>query len=226
MKIGILLTGHLPDEIQARHGDYDALFRKMLDGHGFAFETFAVVDRVLPTSVHQADGWLITGSRHGAYEDHPWIKPLEAFLREVMAANVPVVGICFGHQILAQAMGGTVEKFKGGWALGNTVYHLDDRPDEHVIAWHQDQVTELPDGAEVLGGNDFCPNAFLKYGQTAITMQPHPEFSPDFSADLLKARSAVLPVDMVDPAAQSFGDPVTSGKIADRIATFFKTRQF
>ena len=68
---------------------------------------------MFPEGIHDADGWLITGSRHGAYEDHPWIPPLEEFIRDAYAAQVPLVGICFGHQIIAQAMGGKVEKYQG-----------------------------------------------------------------------------------------------------------------
>lgn len=101
MKIGILQTGRTPDEIRADHGDYDDLFKQLLDGRGFTFETYAALDGMLPASAHDADGWLITGSKFGVYEDHPWIAPLEEFLRNAYAAAVPIIGVCFGHQILA-----------------------------------------------------------------------------------------------------------------------------
>ena len=97
MKIGILQTGHVPAELTERHGEYPAMFEAMLAGNGFTFESWAVVDNDFPASIHSADGWLITGSRHGAYEDHPWIAPLEAFIRAAYAAEVPMAGICFGH---------------------------------------------------------------------------------------------------------------------------------
>ena len=99
-------------------GDYDALFRDLLAGHGFDFVTFAVLDGEFPASVEDADAWLITGSRHGVYEDHDWIPPLEALIRKIDARRLPLVGVCFGHQIIAQALGGKVEKFKGGWSVG------------------------------------------------------------------------------------------------------------
>ena len=96
-----------------------------------------------PADARDADGWLISGSRHGAYEDLPFIAPLETFIREVFSAKIPLIGICFGHQIIAQALGGTVEKFAGGWSVGATEYQLDG---EQVMlnAWHHDQVTSLP----------------------------------------------------------------------------------
>ena len=110
MKIGILMAGLLPDEMVAKHGQYDKLYQRFLDGNDFEYDDYRVMENQFPSSVNDADGWLITGSKHGAYEDHDWIPPLEKFLRDAHAKNVPIVGICFGHQILAQALGGTVEK--------------------------------------------------------------------------------------------------------------------
>jgi len=102
MKIGILQTGHAPDEVQDQLGDYDAMFGRLLADEGFVFETFNVVDMAFPQSVTACDGWLVTGSKHGAYEDHAFIPPLEVFIRAARDNDVPMVGICFGHQIIAQ----------------------------------------------------------------------------------------------------------------------------
>ena len=102
MLIGILQTGQAPDVLIEKSGDYPDMFERLLAGYGFAFRSFRVVDGEFPADVQACDGWLITGSRHGAYEDHAWIPPLEAFIRDAYAAHVPLVGICFGHQIIAQ----------------------------------------------------------------------------------------------------------------------------
>ncbi|PKP84422.1 MAG: glutamine amidotransferase, partial [Alphaproteobacteria bacterium HGW-Alphaproteobacteria-2] len=144
MKIGILQTGHAPDELIAEHGDYPAQFRRLLAGHGFEFDDYAVVDGEFPADIHAADGWLITGSRHGVYEDHPWIPPLEEFIRRAYVEHVPLAGICFGHQIIAQALGGKAEKFAGGWAVGPQTYRLAGGGEITLNAWHQDQVTRRP----------------------------------------------------------------------------------
>ena len=109
MKIGILQTGHSPDNMKDALGDYGDMFVKLLGGHGFDFQIWSVVDGDFPASAVDADGWLITGSKHGAYEDHDWIPPLEQLIRAIREAGRPLVGICFGHQIIAQALGGKVE---------------------------------------------------------------------------------------------------------------------
>ncbi len=153
MRIGILQTGLAPEALAQDMGDYPDMFARLLDGHGFTFQTWKVVDGEFPEDVHAADGWLITGSRHGVYEDHPWIPPLEAFIRDAFAAHVPVVGICFGHQIVAQAMGGKVERYAGGWAVGATEYDFGDET-LRLNAWHRDQVIRAPDGAQVVASND------------------------------------------------------------------------
>ncbi len=221
MKIGILQTGRSPDELRERHGDYDDMFRRLLGGRGFQFITYPVLDGVLPESVRLADGWLITGSKYGVYEDHDWIPPLERFLREAYAASVPIVGICFGHQILAQALGGRVEKFSGGWSVGLKDYALDGFPaGARLAAWHQDQVIEPPADATVVGSSPFCRYAALVYADKAYSIQPHPEFNCDFVADLVTARRSILPNDIAEQALASLDKETSSAEIAARIADF------
>lgn len=222
MKIGILQTGHAPDELRGAFGDYDQMFRTMLGAGDFTFQTFNAVDNELPASAGDADGWLITGSRHGSYEDLPWIAPLESLIRDIHARGQPLIGICFGHQIVAQALGGKVEKFDGGWSIGRTEYQVNGEP-LVLNAWHQDQVTELPPGARVLGSNDFCANAVLAYGDTIWTIQPHPEFSAGFVDGLIRTRGrGVVPDHLLEQAAAGLNDgPVAYDAIAAHMVDFF-----
>ncbi len=222
MKIGILQTGESPEQIRDRHGDYNDLFMKLLDGRGFEFATYKALFSELPGDIQDADGWLITGSKFGVYEDHDWIPPLEDFVRQAYRAAVPIIGVCFGHQILAQALGGKVEKYSGGWSVGATDYKTSVGQTDRVIAWHQDQVVQLPEGAEVVGSSDFCRYAMLVYGDRALSVQPHPEFTPGFADDLLAARRHVLPVEVAEMAEAASNENLTSGSFADRFEEFFK----
>ena len=224
MKIGILQAGHAPDELQPTHGTYSDLFHKLLDGHGFSFTTFSVVDMEFPTSPQECDGWLITGSKHGTYEDLPFIAPLEDLIRAIYATDRPLVGICFGHQIIAQALGGKVEKFKDGWAVGRQTYDWDGQA-VALNAWHQDQVVSLPDDAEVLSGNAFCKNAALIYQKKAFTVQPHPEFENDFTGQLSAIRGkGVVPDPLLEAMRQDLDKPIDNGLLAQKIAQFFLER--
>jgi GMP synthase-like glutamine amidotransferase len=222
MLIGILQTGHAPDAVRPDHGDYPDLFQRLLAGQGFTFRTFAVVDGQFPAGPGDADGWLITGSRFGAYEDHPWIPPLEDLIRAIRAAGKPLVGICFGHQIIAQALGGKVEKFAGGWSVGRTEY---DFGGETVAlnAWHQDQVTVRPDGAQVCATSDFCENAALVYGDRIFTVQAHPEFHRGFTADLIEKRGrGLVPDPLLDAATDRLSLPLDDERLGQRIADFLR----
>jgi len=221
MKIGILLTGHAPSEVLDTLGTYPEMFTRLLSGHDFTFETFTVVDGHFPASVNDADGWLISGSKHGAYEDHAWIPPLEQFIRDTYADGRPMIGVCFGHQIIAQAMGGTVEKFKDGWAVGVQTYDFDGT-DVVLNAWHKDQVTKLPAEATVIATNDFCENAALLYGDRMLTVQPHPEFSADMVAALITHRGkGNLPDHLLVQADANLDTETANQHMADRMAAFF-----
>lgn len=224
MKIGILQCGHAMPEVMAEHGDYTDWFQTLLAGRGLGFTTYDVVDMEFPKDIHAQDGWLLTGSRHGAYENHPFIAPLEDFIRDTFTASIPMVGICFGHQIIAQALGGKVEKYKGGWAVGHQTYESEALGDIALNAWHQDQVVTPPDGAKTIAGNDFCTHAALLYDERAMTIQPHPEFSNTVVTEYVRLRrdGGVKYPDAIMDAALAKKDAATDDVlIADRIANFF-----
>ncbi len=222
MKIGILQTGHVPEPLMKKHGSYPSMFERLLDGHGFTFATYVVADNKFPESVNSCDGWIITGSAFGAYEDHAFIPPLEDFIRTAYKKGVPIAGICFGHQIMAQALGGKVEKFEGGWSMGHTTYKMSDK-ELDVLAMHQDQVVEKPADAIVIASTDFCKNAGLAYQGKAISFQPHPEFTPEYMRDLIqyKIENTSFPKEQGKAAIENVASKNDSMHIARQLADFF-----
>ncbi|WP_417719697.1 type 1 glutamine amidotransferase [Salipiger sp.] len=224
MKIGILQTGLVPEGMAETVGEYPDMFARLLDGRGFTFETYPVVKGAFPEGPEAADGWLITGSRHGVYEDHDWLPPLEELVRAIYAAGKPLVGVCFGHQVIAQALGGRVEKFAGGWKVGPTPYRFADGV-RTINAWHQDQVVEAPQGAEVVAESEGCRYAALHYPGHAYTVQPHPEFDDTFTRALIETRGpGVVPQGQLDEASGKLGTPLDSAALADQFARFFRER--
>ena len=177
-----------------------------------------------PASVDVCDGWLITGSRYGAYQKPSFIPPLEDFIRNAQATDVPMVGICFGHQIIAQALGGKVAIFDGGWAVGYQTYRWGN--DNTVLnAWHQDQVVTLLASAKSIAHNAFCKNAAVVYGRQAFTVQPHPEFGDQVIAKLAELKGpGVIPSQLLTALQANLGKPNANQILAVLIAQLFRVR--
>jgi len=207
-RIAILETGRPPEVLAAAHGRYPDMFRALL-GEGFSFETFDATAAALPDPV-AFDGAIITGSPAGVYEDHHWIPPLLNWIRSARG-RLRLVGICFGHQAMAQALGGRVEKSERGWGVGLHTYEVAlDAPWAQPAAAslsipvsHQDQVVVAPPGARIIARSAFTPNAGLAYGDDAISFQCHPEFSPAFAAALVEGRRGRIDPGLVDQALES-----------------------
>ena len=225
MKVGILQAGHAPAEMIDQTGDYDQIFKVFLSGRGYSFATYSVVDMEFPPSAKSADCWLITGSRNGVYDDLPFIEPLKTLVREIYDREIPLVGVCFGHQVIAEALGGRAEKFSGGWSVGATEYDFEGAS-VTLNAWHQDQVTALPDTARVLGSSPFCKYAFLAYGERVFTVQAHPEFDSNFIQGLIEKRGrGVVPDALLAQATKNIDRETSNSALADRIYSVLELAQ-
>jgi GMP synthase-like glutamine amidotransferase len=196
MTIGILEAGRPPRALQPKWGTYDSMIRTMLGQHR-DYRAYDVAHGELPQDPAECAAYVITGSSAGVYDDRPWIPPLLDFLRAARG-RAKMVGICFGHQAMAKAFGGEVEKSPKGWGLGLHRYEIVEPPPGMreptgiaIPAFHQDQVVCLPPGARVLAASDFTPYASLGYDEITLSVQGHPEFTPHFSAALIQAQREV-----------------------------------
>jgi len=220
MHLGLLQCGVMRDALIDRHGDYPRLYADLL-GPGFDWSVFRCLDGEVPEDPDICEGWLVSGSRHGAYEPHDWIPPLQTLLRAIHGRR-PLVGICFGHQIVAQALGGRVEKYAGGWAVGRRAYDWEGET-VHLNAWHQDQVVVPPPGATTIISNAFTDYAGFRIGDTTLTLQPHPEFTTEIIADMIpEAGEGTVPDDMLAQARADLAHPVDNAATGRRLAAFFR----
>jgi GMP synthase-like glutamine amidotransferase len=228
MKIGILAAGHAPRSLIPEFGDYAAMFQALLAGRGYDWRVFDTPAGDYPDRPEACDAYIVTGASAGVYDGEPWIDTLLEFLRAARG-RARMVGVCFGHQAMAQAFGGRVIKSPKGWGVGLHAYDvaarrpwMDDARQVSLSASHQDQVAEPPPTATVIAGSDFCPYAMLAYDDApAISIQPHPEFAPAFSAALIeKQRGRSLSDEQADAAVKSLQAPDDHARVGDWIGRF------
>jgi GMP synthase-like glutamine amidotransferase len=225
MKIGILETGRPPGALEQQFGDYPTMFARML-GPEFAIERYDVEAGELPDDPQAHPAYLITGSPAGVYDHLPWIAPLEQFVRA--ANDSKMVGVCFGHQVMAQALGGEVVKSEKGFGAGLHRYTvvrqepwMDRAENIAVPASHQDQVVVQPPNTEVVARSDFTPFAALAWtDRPAISFQFHPEFAPDYAKALIEHRYDRVPDP--DAAMASLDAPNDNARVAGWIRRFLK----
>ena len=223
MTVGILICGAPPAALVPQHGEYDAMVRRLLgpDRDAVAFD---VTHGALPPEGAACGAYVLTGSPAGVYDDLPWIGPLIGFLRQARG-RAKLVGLCFGHQAMAEAFGGTVLKSAKGWSVGLHRYDvrhraawMDDAAHIDVPASHQDQVVACPPGARVTAASAFTPYAGLDYGD-AISFQFHPEFRAGFGPALIEAtRDRYGP--LADPAIRSYDQPDDCARVGGWISRF------
>lgn len=232
MKLTILQVGETPLALRDRYDRFDQFFERMFTatGHDFTFESIPVLDGAAFPDLAEVEGIVVTGSAKGVYDQTDWMDPLRDFIRAAYAANTPMAGVCFGHQIIADALGGEVRKSEKGWGIGRHVYSVANKHDAlkdlsatiAIAASHQDQVVTPPAGAEVFLSSQFTPNAGIVYANgSTISVQPHPEFEPAFAKALVELRRGnPLQDDLVDEGVVSLDAPVDNAALAEALAQF------
>ena len=227
MRLGILKTGAPPASLQA-FGSYPDMFRRLLGEGTYDYAEFAVDAGELPERPDDCAGYIVTGSACGVYDDIPWIGELKGFLNAAKG-RAALVGICFGHQVMAEAFGGRVIKSHKGWGVGAQTYRvlrrepwMDDVAEIRLPGSHQDQVVELPPGAEVVAGSAFAPLGALAWRDPpAISLQLHPEFEPDYAVALIESRRGARFGDAeADRAIASYQAPDDRARVGGWIRNF------
>ena len=230
LKVGILQTGNPPPPLGDRFGSYSAMVQELL-GPQYEFTTFEVRNGELPAQAESCAAYVITGSASGVYDGDTWIGTLKDFVRDA-SGRAAMVGICFGHQVMAEAFGGRVIKSPKGWGIGLHCYDVHQRADwmdeAHSIAVpasHQDQIVKLPADARVLGGSEFTEYGIVDYPQRrAMSLQSHPEFLPEYAAALIELRrSSKYTNEQAERALQTLRQPNDRARIGIWLANFLRS---
>lgn len=232
MKLGILICDEVREQLQPEFGDYPEMFSELLKRVDDQLEIvyFSAFKHELPANINTCDFYMTTGSRWGVNDDQLWIRELEDFIRAIYNAGIGFVGVCFGHQLIAKALGGRVEKSPKGWGIGVALTNMtsaqswmsEPKSKIGLVVSHQDQICELPPNSEVLGSNDFCPYSMIKVGHNFLGVQGHPEFSRQYSFALMDIRRDIISATVIDAASATLSQDVDDVLVMQWLIHFLK----
>lgn len=234
MHVGILQCDSVDTTLQPEFDDYPDMLRRLLTtGAVPPHPTFRVYDLTagqFPETTDECDAWLFTGSKWSTYDPDDWIIRAQQFARELHAKRCPTIGVCFGHQLICQALGGTVGKANVGWGVGvHTTQILERRswmqPERNTLSLlvsHQDQVIEPPAEAALLAGHPFCPHDMFEIGEHMLTLQGHPEFPKGYSRAVMDMRREVIGESAYREGIASLEHPIQPEVAAAWMLGFFR----
>lgn len=213
LRICILEADDLHPSLQDTFIGFGQMFKQLFSVHAteIEFQVFNVVNGDYPDSEQCFDAYLVTGSKADSFGEDPWIVQLRTYLHQCFVDGEVLLGICFGHQVLALVLGGDTQRSSKGWGLGVHCYQLAAQPEWltadaaefELLISHRDQVTALPEGAQLLARSEFCENAAFVLGDQVLCFQGHPEFTHDFSRALLQIRQSIYCPDEYQQACAS-----------------------
>ena len=230
MKLGILNTDTVKPEFAAKHGEYPDMFAELfhLVDPDISLMTYEVVHGEYPSDIDEVDGYVITGSKLSVYDDIPWINKLKNFVRQLHSEEKKIIGICFGHQLVAEALGGKTGQAETGWCVGVHKNKFTDAAKDYgltssgfkIPSNHKDQVLELPPGGKLLARTETCPISAMGLGDHILTFQGHPEFSEGYARALLDMRRKIFGEMHYREAINSFKDETNNSQVASWILDF------
>lgn len=230
LRLGLIECDHVADGLRGIAGDYADMHEALIGRHDPSIEVVRhdLVGGRRPSEPTSCDGWIVTGSRWSVYDTEPWIAELLDVIRSTADAGRPLVGICFGHQAIAEALGGEVTRADSGWGVGVHTSRVHrrrpwmDPPAERVrlIYSHQDQIRRVPDGGDVLADNPHCPIAMFDVGDLLLGIQGHPEFTRPYLDALMGTRTDRIPADTLAAAQASLEEDTDEDVVIAWIVRF------
>ena len=233
MRIGILNADAVKSEFVSEFGEYPDMFSRLLmavDPYN-DFVTYEVMRGEYPANTDEVDGYLITGSKLSVYDDVAWINELKEFVRKLHGAKKKLVGICFGHQLIAEALGGKTRQANQGWCVGvhkakltvDAAAYGPAGTEFQLLSNHKDQVEKMAIGAELLASTDTCPIAMTQLGRHILTFQGHAEFDKGYALGLLNMRRKILGESVYQTAVDTLPKATDNSQVARWILDFVGT---